>query len=206
VLHSGVLRRRLRAGGYRYRTLHALHRPSFRRPALKINPTKCWNARTHDAEGLVLLPCRLGEQGQPDHSAAATGGKQRTARPERVVQGNGGRVLLGTVRGRAFRQGGILPVRGRARPVGPRVGAPLQHAQLCGGRHVRDGRRGPVAVRPVVGCHRVVPGRGFRVPQQRERPGGHGVGRGGRARRVPHHPRARRRHPRAPPHPVQVWH
>ncbi|TVU28132.1 hypothetical protein EJB05_19641 [Eragrostis curvula] len=60
----------------------------------------------------------------------------------------------------------------------------------------------PPALRRVA-RHHVVPGRGVRVGQQRERHGGHRVGGAGRARRVHHHPRVRRRHPRAPPRPVQ---
>uniref|UniRef100_A0A453CUL0 BRX domain-containing protein n=1 Tax=Aegilops tauschii subsp. strangulata TaxID=200361 RepID=A0A453CUL0_AEGTS len=98
-------------------------------------------------------------------------------------------------------KGGVLPVRGgRAGPVRPRVGAPLQHAQLRGGRRA-------FLLRPVA-RHHLLPRRGLRVHQQRQRHGGDGVDRAGRARRVPHHPRARRRHPRAPPRPVQpgeVW-
>lgn len=149
------------------------------------------------AERVVLLPWRLDdEQGQPDHNGASSscsgGGEQRADRPERVVQGNAGVILVGAaVRGRAVHQGGVLPFRGRARPVGPRLGAPLQHAQLRGGggggRHVRDGRRVGLVVRPVARNH-LVPGRGLRVAQQRERPGNHGVDRGDRAGRVPHHP------------------
>jgi hypothetical protein len=68
----------------------------------------------------------------------------------------------------AFHQGGaVLPVRGgRAGPVRPRLGAPLQHAQLRWRR--------PVLLRPIA-RHHVVPRRGVRVHQQRQRHGGDGV-------------------------------
>jgi hypothetical protein len=151
------------------------------------------------AERFVLLPRRLdeGEPGDDDAAAAAAAvvGCWQGApdQPDSVEQGAAVVVVVGGGGSAA-----VLPVHGRAGPVRPRVGAPLQPPQL-------RGRRTSGAVRPVA-RHDVVPGRGVRVHQQRERPGGHGVGGAGRAWGVHHHPRVRRRHPRAPPRPVQASH
>ncbi|XP_024317395.1 protein Brevis radix-like 2 isoform X3 [Brachypodium distachyon] len=156
-----------------------------------------YNVQTFRQQGLSTPSSSVDDamqldEGEPGPDTASGSGEQQRAaadQPDRVVQGE---------------PGGMLPVvRGRAGPVGPRVGAPPQPAQLRRGRVGRGGG----ALRPVPARHDVVPRRrGIirRVREQRERAGGRGaVGGAGRAWRPHHHPRARRRHPGAPPRALQ---
>lgn len=92
------------------------------------------NVLSMHAERVILLPWRLNKQGQPDHNATApcsssSGGEQGADRPEHLLQDNGWVLVDVAVRGGAVHQGGVLPIGGGAGPIGPRLGAPLQHAQ-----------------------------------------------------------------------------